>query len=67
MQWDCSPSLKQFPQAKHIILFLVMEKWSWVALGVIKSSKEGHSLLPARPQQSPRGVGWAQRGVREGE
>lgn len=67
VQWDCSPNLKQLPQEKHISLFLVLEKWSWVTLGVIKSSKEGHSLLPTRPQQPPRGVGWSQRDVREGE
>lgn len=35
-------------QAKHISLFHVMEKWSWVALGGIKSSEEGHCLLPTR-------------------
>lgn len=55
--WGCPPNLNQLPQAKHISLFLVMEKWSWVALGLIKSPRLG--AFPAAYQASGNSTGWA--------
>lgn len=52
VQWGygCPLNLNQLTQVKHICFILMMKRWSWVGLGVIKSSKQGHSQLPTRHQ-----------------